>query len=162
VRPRLAADDDWPRIWPIWHAVVQAGDTYVYPPTTDEAAARAAWMLPPPGEVWIIEDGGADVVATAQIRPIHQGFGDHVANAGFMVHPAHAGRGIGRLLGETVLARARELGFEAMQFNAVVATNERALALWRALGFAVVGTIPGGYRHSSKGRVDLLIMHRLL
>lgn len=39
-------------------------------------------------------------------------------------------------------ARARARGFRAVQFNAVVETNERAVALWRAPGFVVVGTVP--------------------
>ena len=45
---------------------------------------------------------------------------------------------------------------------AMKATNERAVALWRSLGFDVVGTIPGGFRHAQLGNVDLLIMHRPL
>jgi L-amino acid N-acyltransferase YncA len=158
---RLAQPDDWAGIWPIWHAVVSAGETYVWPPTTSEDDARTAWMLPPPAEVWIADDG-VGVVGTATLKPNQQGLGDHVANASFMVDASRAGRGIGRQLAETVLDRARELGYEAMQFNAVVATNERAVALWRSLGFDVVGTIPDGFRHATLGRVDLLIMHRRL
>lgn len=59
-----------------------------------------------------------------------------------------------------MLAAAKEAGFAAMQFNAVVASNAPAVALWRGLGFAVVGTVPGAFRHPSLGAVDLLIMHR--
>ena len=66
------------------------------------------------------------------------------------------------MLAEAVIARARELGYDAMQFNAVVSTNERAVALWRSLGFEVVGTTPAGFRHAVHGPVDLLIMHRPL
>ena len=64
-----------------------------------------------------------------------------MANASFMVDPACAGRGIGRALAEVVLERARAAGYRAMQFNAVVATNVRAVALWRSLGFTVVGGV---------------------
>ena len=159
---RLARPDDWAGIWPIWRAVVRAGETYVWPPETDEADARTFWMLPAPAEVWVVDDEPHGIVATATLKPNQQGLGDHVANASFMVDPSAAGRGIGRQLAEAVLARARELGYEAMQFNAVVATNERAVALWRSLGFDVVGTIPGGFRHATLGPVDLLIMHRKL
>lgn len=158
---RQASPDDWPAIWPIWHTVVAAGETYTYDPGTDEATARTLWMQPPPAEVWVaVED--ARVVATALLRPNQPGLGDHVANAGFMVDPAAAGRGIGRALAERVLERARERGFAAMQFNAVVSTNTRALTLWRSLGFEIVGTVPEAFRHPRHGAVDLHIMHRFL
>ena len=49
-----------------------------------------------------------------------------------------------------------------MQFNAVVETNIMAVALWRSLGFEVLGTLPEGFRHPTKGYVGLHIMHRRL
>jgi ribosomal protein S18 acetylase RimI-like enzyme len=85
-----------------------------------------------------------------------------VANASFMVAPAAAGRGVGRALAVEVLERARAAGYRAMQFNAVVATNVRAIALWESMGFAVVGRVPGAFRHARDGEVDLLVMHRWL
>jgi GNAT superfamily N-acetyltransferase len=159
---RRATDADWAGIWPLWREVVAAGETYVWRPGSPEHDARAWWMLPPPAEVWVVDDDTDGIVASAILKPVHVGLGDHVANAGFMVDPAHAGKGIGRELGNAVLDRARELGYEAMQFNAVVSTNEPAVALWRSLGFDVAGTIPGAFRHATKGNVDLLIMFRRL
>jgi L-amino acid N-acyltransferase YncA len=158
---RFASEADWPAIWPIWHAVVAAGETYCWLPETDELAARELWMLPPPAEVFVAVDSGR-VVGTALLQPNKPGLGDHVANAGFMVDPGAQGRGIGRALAEHVLARARERGYLAMQFNAVVATNTGAVKLWRSLGFDVVGTVPEGFRHPWRGPVDLLIMYRRL
>jgi ribosomal protein S18 acetylase RimI-like enzyme len=49
-----------------------------------------------------------------------------------------------------------------MQFNFVVSTNERAVALWKRCGFAIVGTIPEGFRHPSRGFVDAYVMYRRL
>ena len=158
---RLASEDDWAGIWPIWRRVVATGDAYVWRPDTPEHEARAQWMLPPPAEVWVAEEDGR-IVATALLQPNKTGLGDHVANAGFMVDPSVAGRGIGRRLAEAVLDRARAAGYQAMQFNAVVATNERAVRLWRSLGFEEVGRVPGGFRHATDGAVDLLLMHRRL
>ena len=34
------------------------------------------------------------------------------------------------------------MGFKAMQFNFVASSNDVALALWKKLGFDVVGTLP--------------------
>ncbi|MGH3993527.1 MAG: GNAT family N-acetyltransferase, partial [Pseudonocardiaceae bacterium] len=117
MRLRRATSEDWPRIWPIWHRVVAAGDTYMWLPGTDEPTARALWMQPPPAVVYVAEAAGT-VTGTAVLKPNHTGLGDHVANASFMVDPDRAGRGIGRRLAEHVLAEARAAGYRAMQFNA--------------------------------------------
>ena len=158
---RPATEADWPAIWPIWHRIVAAGDTYTWAPETGEAAAHDLWMLPPPAEIWVAVGDGA-VIGTALLKPNQPGLGDHVANAGFMVDPASVGRGVGRRLAERILARAAEAGYTAMQFNAVVATNTRAIHLWRSLGFAVVGTVPDAFRHPVHGPTDLHVMYRKL
>jgi L-amino acid N-acyltransferase YncA len=159
---RPATDDDWDAIWPIWHAVVAEGETYTYAPDTSYDDARQSWMLSPPGEVLVLEDDDGKVRATAQLRPNQPGLGSHVANASFMVDPGARGQGFGRLLGEAVLERASEAGYQSMQFNAVVATNSAAVNLWESLGFEVVGTVPQAFRHPSKGLVDLYVMYRPL
>jgi L-amino acid N-acyltransferase YncA len=158
---RPATDADWAGIWPIWHQVVAAGETYTWPPNTGEAAARALWMLPPPAEVWVAAEDST-ITGTAILKPNQPGLGDHVANAGFMVDTAMAGRGVGRRLAERVIRRAAEVGYRGMQFNAVVSTNTRAIGLWRSLGFDIVGTVPGAFRHAVHGPVDLHIMYREL
>ncbi len=49
-----------------------------------------------------------------------------------------------------------------MQFNFVIASNERAVRLWRSCGFTIVGTLPGVFRHPTRGLVDAYVMHRQL
>ena len=88
--------------------------------------------------------------------------GAHIANASFMVNPDHACSGVGRALGEHVLRFARDEGYRAMQFNAVVETNSRAVALWRSLGFDILTTIPEAFRHPTAGYVGLHVMYRRL
>ena len=152
---------DWPEVYrEVWHPVVGAGGTYLYPRDTGEAEARARWCLPPPAQVWVVVEQG-QVAATAQLRPNQPGAGSHVANAAFMVAPSRRGAGLGRWTAERVLAEARSSGYEAMQFNAVLAGNTAALALWRSLGFAVVGRVPDGYRDGEVSD-DLLVLHRPL
>lgn len=168
LRLRTATADDWPAIWPIWHRVVSTGRTYTYDPGTREEVARALWMAPPPACVFVADRPGpypgapAVTVGTALLKPAQPGLGDHVANAGFMVDPDAAGAGVGRALAEHVLDEARRRGYRAMQFNAVVETNEPAVALWRSLGFAVIGTVPRAFRHPVHGPVGLHVMHREL
>jgi len=141
---------------------VAAGDTFSWDPDTGEAEARAMWMQEPPGRTVVAVDPDGTVVGTAETHPNHGGGGAHVANAGFMVDPDHAGRGVGRALGEHVLEQARADGYRAMVFNAVVATNVPAVALWRKLGFEVVATIPEGFHHPVEGYVGLHVMYRRL
>jgi GNAT superfamily N-acetyltransferase len=111
--------------------------------------------------VYVAENDG-EIVGTYTLKANQRGLGSHVANAGFMVRPGLDGRGIGFQLGEHSLVQARAAGFQAMQFNAVVSTNHRAIALWQRLGFAIVGTVPKAFRHRQLGLVDLHIMHRFL
>jgi ribosomal protein S18 acetylase RimI-like enzyme len=63
-------------------------------------------------------------------------------------------------MAEHCLAEARRLGFRAMQFNYVVSTNEGALRLWKQLGFDIVGTLPGAFRHPQLGFVDVYVMSK--
>ncbi|MGC9539005.1 N-acetyltransferase family protein [Streptomyces sp. UG1] len=157
---REAAADDWPRIWPFWHRIVAAGETYAWDPDTSEDAARALWMNPAK-RVYVVEDDAGAVVASAYVTPNYGGPAARIANAGFMVDPGHVGRGIGRALAEHILAAAKADGYRGMVFNAVVETNP-AVALWTSLGFTILGTVPHAYDHPRHGRVGLHIMYRAL
>jgi GNAT superfamily N-acetyltransferase len=157
---RSATEPDWPSVWSIIRQVAAAGNTYSLEPDVSEAAAKAYWMGPGLS-AYVAEDAG-EIVGTYTLKANQRGLGSHVANAGYMVRPGFDGRGIGFRLAEHSLAQARAAGFQAMQFNAVVSTNHRAIALWQRLGFSIVGTIPKAFRHLELGLVDLHIMHRFL
>lgn len=158
---RDATPDDWPAIWPFLRAICAAGETYTYPREPTEAFARELWMVKPPGRTSVAVEGDV-VVGSANMYANRMGPGDHVASASFMVDAGAGGRGVGRALGEDALAWARSRGFRAMQFNAVVETNERAVRLWQSLGFEIVGTVPGAFAHPTLGYVGLHVMHRHL
>jgi GNAT superfamily N-acetyltransferase len=158
---REAIAQDWAAIWPFLREIVRAGETYTYPRDIDDDAARAIWMAAPPACTLVAVDGDT-VLGTAKMGPNQLGPGAHVANASFMVDPAHAGKGVGRALGTAVLERARADGYRAMQFNAVVETNAGAVRLWRSLGFTVLATVPEAFLHPSLGYVGLHVMHRAL
>ncbi|MGV9455196.1 N-acetyltransferase family protein [Streptomyces sp. NPDC003635] len=157
---REAAADDWPRIWPFWHRVVSAGETYAWDPDTSEEAARTLWTAPPK-RVYVVEDETGAIVASAYVTPNYGGPAAGIANAGFMVDPEHSGRGIGRLLAEHVLTAAKAVGYRGMVFNAVVETNP-AVRLWTSLGFTVLGTVPEAFDHPRHGLVGLHIMYKAL
>jgi len=154
-----AKADEFALIWPIFQAVTKTGDTFIYPDDMDYFDAEEIWMK---GTNPYLVCQGEQVVGTYVIRPNKVGHGSHVCNAGFMLHPDHQNNGIGRYMGEHALKQAKELGYLAMQFNVVVSTNSRSVALWKSLDFKIVGTIPKGFLHQEKGLVDLYIMHRFL
>jgi ribosomal protein S18 acetylase RimI-like enzyme len=157
---RRATRADWPALWPIVAATAAGGDTYTLDPAISEAAARAYWMGD--GIATYVAELGGEIVGTYALRANQRGPGSHVANAGYMVRPDAFGHGVGTQLATHSLDEARAAGFEAMQFNAVVSTNVRAVALWQRLGFAIVGTVPRAFRHRTLGDVDLHVMHRFL
>ncbi|MFH8496345.1 GNAT family N-acetyltransferase [Streptomyces coeruleorubidus] len=157
---REATADDWPRIWPFWHRIVAAGETYAWDPGTSEEEARVLWMNPAK-RVYVVEDDGGSVVASAYLTPNYGGPAARIANAGFMVDPDQGGRGYGRALAEHLLTEARAAGYRGMVFNAVVETNP-AVKLWTSLGFTILGTVPDAFDHPRQGLVGLHIMYRAL
>ncbi|OLT53626.1 GNAT family N-acetyltransferase [Cellulosimicrobium sp. CUA-896] len=160
---RAATGDDWPGIWRALEPVLRAGETYTYPRDITEDAARTAWAGSPGARVLVAVDAtGRTVLGTAKYLPNHPGAGAHVANASFVVDRDASGRGVGRALAHAVLDGARADGYRAMQFNAVVETNERAVRLWESLGFTVLATVPEAFDHPALGLVGLHIMHRTL
>ncbi|WP_354637570.1 GNAT family N-acetyltransferase [Kitasatospora camelliae] len=159
---REATVEDWPAVWPFFHRIVAAGETFTFPVDLTEETGRDWWMLHAPNRTVVATDATGRVLGSAKMNNNQAGNGSHVASASFMVDPDHAGRGVGRALCTHALEWARAEGFRAMQFNAVVATNTRAVELYRSLGFAIVGTVPEGFRHPARGFVDLYVMHRAL
>jgi L-amino acid N-acyltransferase YncA len=158
---REAREGDWAAIWPFLREIVAAGETYCWPRDSTEADARQWWMAKPGGRVFVAEEDGR-VLGTAEVHPNQPAAGGHVCNAGFMVAAEASGRGVGRALALHVLEQATNAGFLAMQFNAVVETNTNAVSLWQSLGFRILTTIPGAFRHPVHGFVGLHVMHRSL
>jgi len=157
---RQATEADRDAIWDIFNAVVAPGDTYAFDPRISREDALAYWFREDTHTYVAARD--RHVVGTYILRANQPGSGSHVANAAFMVAPRVRGLGVGRKMGEHCLSEARRLGFRAMQFNFVVSTNEGAIRLWKQLGFKIVGTLPGAFRHPQKEYIDVYVMFRSL
>ena len=158
VRPYDSADAQ--AVWRILAPVLRAGETYALPRDMREADALD-WWTSAEKETFVAEDDGG-VAGTYYLRANQAGGGAHVANCGYMTAADAAGKGVARAMCLHSLERARTRGFRAMQFNFVVATNTRAVALWRSLGFDTVGRLPGAFDHPTHGFVDALVMFREL
>ncbi|MEU8611076.1 GNAT family N-acetyltransferase [Actinoplanes sp. NPDC048791] len=158
---REATEQDWPRIYPFWSQIVEAGETYAYPLGLGPDEARALWMEQPPGRTVVAVEGD-EILGSAKMGPNRPGRGAHVATGSFMVDPGRHGRGVGRALGEHVVEWARGNGYHSIQFNAVVQVNAAAVHLWQSLGFVIIGTVPEAFDHQSKGLVGLHVMVKKL
>ena len=152
-------DTDWPQVWPIIEEVVRAGDTFPFATDLTEADARVIWLDNGPGGRASVAVDGDRVLGTAKMGRNRPGPGSHVATASYMVAADARGRGVGRALVVDSLTWARETGYAAMQYNAVVATNKSAVRLYESLGFTVVGTVPRAHELPTGERVGLSIMH---
>jgi len=165
VQIRNADPTDWAGIWPFFHDIVTACETYAYDPDLTQEQGRALWMSPsadPLSRTTVAVDADGTVLGSANMYPNRPGPGSHVASASFMVDSAARGKGVGRLLCEDMIDWAEREGFRAIQFNAVVETNEAAVRLWQELGFAIIGTVPEAFNHPKHGYVGLHVMHRPL
>lgn len=157
---RMAEPADEQAILDLIEPVIRAGDTYALPRDMDPRAALDYWTGH--DRETFVADDGLRTVGTFYLRANQMGGGGHVANCGFVSSPAARGTGVGRQMCHFALERARNRGFRAMQFNLVVSTNRRAVALWESLGFEIVGRLPGAFHHPSAGYVDAFVMYQIL
>jgi ribosomal protein S18 acetylase RimI-like enzyme len=139
IRPFAAAD--WPAVWAILEPVFRAGETYAVARDIGEDAARALW-IDAPLAAFVATDAGGAVLGTCYLKPNHAGPGDHVANCGYAVAEAARGQGIASAL--------------------CAHSQAEAVRLWQRHGFAIVGTLPGAFRHPRLGEVDACVMFKRL
>lgn len=157
---RPATEADWAGIWEIFKDVISRGDTYTYAPDMTQEQAKDIWIRG--GCHGYVVTHGDKIVGSFTIRTNKPGYGNHVANAGYMVHKDYRGRGVAQTMCNVSLKEAKKLGYLAMQFNFVVASNTAAVTVWQKMGFRIVGTVPKAFRHATLGLTDVHIMHRFL
>lgn len=166
---RTANESDRDGVWEIIGEVIAGGDTYVFDPGSSKDEMLEYWLASEKHVYVATETKGSaggdeqeTILGTFWLKPNQPGLGDHVCNAAYMVSPAAHGKGIGRKMAEFSLEEARRLGFTAMQFNFVVASNTAAVRLWQSIGMKIIGTIPNAFRHKTLGPTDAYIMYREL
>ena len=157
---RLAGPEDFDQVWPLLRDVFRAGDTYAVDPDISRDAALAYWMTQA-AATYVATDEGR-VVGTYYIKTNQAGGGAHICNCGYIVAPAARGQGLAAQMCLPSQDQARAMGYLAMQFNFVLASNAGAVRLWHRLGFATIGTIPDAFRHPEQGFVAAHVMHKRL
>ena len=157
---RKAGRAEFDAIWPVIGDVFRAGETYAVDPQITKEHARTYW-IDSATATYVAEDQGR-VCGTYYIRTNQPGGGAHICNCGYIVAPYARGQGLAEQMCVASQDQARALGYKAMQFNFVLASNAGAVRLWQRLGFAIIGTIPDAFDHPGLGMVDAHIMHKPL
>ncbi len=156
IRPFVANDAN--AVWRLLEPVLRDGETYPLPRDMTRTDALAYWLGPE--HRTFVAEAEDNILGTYYLRANQRGGGAHVANCGYITDVVVRGRGVARAMCLHSLDEARRLGFRAMQFNLVIATNEVALRLYKSLGFDVVGRLPGAFAHPRLGYVDAFILFR--
>ena len=120
-----ASIQDFDLIWPIFHEVAKAGETYAFRTDTSKEEALDIWVKAPRKTYIAVNDG--EVIGTYYLKTNHAGPGEHVCNCGYMVAASASGKGVATAMCEHSQTMAKELGYKAMQFNFVASTNEGAI-----------------------------------
>lgn len=157
---RKAEPRDHDRIWEIIRQVIVTGDTYVFDPASPREKMMAYWIAT--DRHTYVATINEEVVGTFLLRDNQPDLGSHIANGAYMTSPRASGRGIGKAMGEFSIEEARRLGYRAMQFNIVIKSNERAVALWKKLGFEILCEIPEAFQHQVNGLTNAYVMYRKL
>ena len=141
----------------IWNTVVEEGVAFPQMETLDEAAANEFFLSQSFTGVALDPESG-EMVGLYILHPNNVGRCGHICNAGYAVKAGLRGRHIGEALVRHCMKKAKDSGFGILQFNAVVASNAPALALYEKLGFVKLGVIPGGFLRKD-GRYEDIIPH---
>jgi ribosomal protein S18 acetylase RimI-like enzyme len=157
---RFNLEKDADVVWEILHQIIIEGDTLVFSPNSTKEQMLSYWSADDKF-AYVAEIDGL-VVGTFYIKQNQPDLGSHVANAGYLVHPEHRGKGIAEKMCRFSLEEARRLGFKAMQFNIVISTNEVAVRVWQKCGFEIIGRLPKAFQHQKLGLVDAFVMYQWL
>ena len=85
----------------------------------------------------------------------------HRCNIAIALYKKYCGRGIGRLMLETILDVAGKTGYTQAELE-VVTENTGAINLYESLGFVKIGQLPNSMRYKDGSSVDSFLMVKQL
>lgn len=98
------------------------------------------------------------IVGTAGIEAVGNKYKlKHRAEFGISVLEEYWGFGLGKALTKACIQCAKDAGYDQLELN-VVAENERALAMYRSVGFKEFGRNPKGFNSKITGYQELVYM----
>lgn len=114
----------------------------------EELAALPGKYVPPMGGLWLA-CVGTEVAGVVGLRPLEEGVCELKR---LWIRPDFRGLGLGRALTETAIEAARSAGHRALRLDTVGSTMQRAVALYRTLGFREIPP----YYHNPQPEVSYL------
>lgn len=147
-------------LYEIFQEVVDSGTQFPYECSSIKEFHRH--FISPQGQVYVCHSLAGEVIGGFYLRANFSGRSSHIANAAYMIRQTYRGKGLGTLLIKASLHFAKNIGFQAMQFNMVLSQNMRAVKLYERIGFSVVGIIPEAVRSPCGNYQDGYVMHRQL
>lgn len=154
---RAYKPEDIPAMREIWNEIIDAGNAFpqLEPLAGDPAAADFFG-----GQTHAaVAEADGKIVGLYILHPNNVGRCGHIANASFAVRAAARGRGVGEALVRDCIKRGAEHGFRILQFNAVVASNVRAIRLYEKIGFRRLGRVEGGFRRPDGTFEDIFLYY---
>ena len=140
----------------VWNEVVRDG--VAFPQTEELDFESGKKFFAEQSCCAVAVDENCEVLGMYILHPNNIGRCGHISNASYAVSSSARGKGVGSAVVTDCIKKAGELGFGILQFNAVVASNTAALALYKSLGFTQLGIIPRGFRLSN-GEFEDIIPH---
>ena len=153
--------EDIPAMIIIWNEVVEGGIAFPQIEFLNEKSGKDFFESQSFTGV-AIERKTGKVVGLYILHPNNIGRCGHISNASYAVKGDERGKKIGEILVLHCLAKAKEIGFKIMQFNAVVSTNIAALRLYEKLGFVRLGVIPKGFLMKDGSYQDIIPHYYIL
>lgn len=152
------SENDIGAMMEIWNEVVRDGNAFPQDELLTMTSAKEFFSTQTYSAV-IKDKSTKDVLGLYILHPNGGGHRAHISNASFAVKKSAQGKGLGRALVSDCLKVGKSLGFLILIFNAVVATNTAARALYESLGFNLLGTLPGGFKKNDGALLDTCIYY---
>lgn len=156
---RKLTEKDIPEAVSIWNKVVEEGKAFPQTEYLDEKSGAAFFAQQ---TYTAVAELDGKVVGMYILHPNNIGRCGHICNASYAVKYGMRGKHIGEALVTDCLEQAKAHGFGILQFNAVVASNEPALKLYKKLGFVQLGTIPKGFLNKDGVYEDIIVHYHTL
>lgn len=143
-----------------WNQVVEDGEAF--PQDKPLTPGEAEQFFAQQSFTGVAVDDDNRVLGVYILHPNNVGRCGHICNASYAVAKTARHQGVGRAMVTHCMQQAKQLGFDILQFNAVVADNTPALNLYRQLGFVQLGVIPGGFLAKDGSYKDIIPHYHLL
>ena len=143
----------------IWNEVVVEGNAFPQEEGLDMESGPAFFEVQ--SYTGVAEVDG-QILGLYILHPNNVGRCDHICNASFAVSSEARGQHIGGKLVLDCMEKGRDLGFQVLQFNAVVESNTHARHLYERLGFTELGTVPGGFRMKDGHHENIVLYYHEL